>query len=163
MGAPYRVPSVVAGRRKLEDAENAASPTAPVYTALPPSRLEAGWCNLNAVFLLLLRPHGAKIISSVRGSIRQTGSAKLDRPISAELLVVNRRFLNSVSAFTGTLISTKPRVYLLKDRDPVGQSASRSVGFSKYKVLIGRTTSDTIYSIPDPTLSLNPVSCLTTP
>ena len=34
------------------------------------------------------------MISSVRGSIRQTGSAKLDRPISAELLVVNRRFLS---------------------------------------------------------------------
>jgi len=46
------------------------------------------------LFLLLLRPHRAKIISSVRGSIRQTGSAKLDQPIPAELLVVNRRFLS---------------------------------------------------------------------
>jgi hypothetical protein len=45
--------------------------------------------------------------------------------------------LNSVSAFQGTLISSKSRVYLLMDRDPVGQSASRSVGFSKWTVLIG--------------------------
>jgi len=62
--------------------------------------------------------------------------------------------LNSVSAFLGTLISSKSRVYSLKDRDQVGQSASRSVGFSKWTVLIGRTGFDTIPSIPDPTLSL---------
>ena len=63
--------------------------------------------------------------------------------------------LNSVPAFLGTLISSKSRVYLLKDRDRVGQSASRSVGFSKWTVLIGRTGFDTISSIPDPTLSLS--------
>ena len=45
--------------------------------------------------------------------------------------------------------------YLLKDRDPVGLSASRSVGFSNRVVLIGRTGFDTTYSIPDPTLSLS--------
>jgi len=63
-------------------------------------------------------------------------------------------WLNSVSAFQGTLISSKSRVYLLMDRDPVGQSASRSVGFSKWIVLIGQTGFDAISSIPDPTLSL---------
>jgi len=62
--------------------------------------------------------------------------------------------LNSVSAFQGTLVSSKSRVYLLMDRDPVGQSASRSVGFSKWTVLIGRTGFDAISSVPDPTLSL---------
>jgi len=36
--------------------------------------------------------------------------------------------LNSVSAFPGTLISSKSRVYLPKDGDPVGLPASRSVG-----------------------------------
>jgi hypothetical protein len=62
--------------------------------------------------------------------------------------------LNSVSALRVTLVSSKSRVYLLKDRDQVGQSASRSVGFSKWTVLIGRTGFDTISSLPDPTLSL---------
>jgi hypothetical protein len=56
--------------------------------------------------------------------------------------------------FQGTLISSESMVYLLKDRDQVGQSASRSVGFSKWTVLIGRTGFDTISSIPDPTPSL---------
>ena len=60
----------------------------------------------------------------------------------------------SVGVPIGTLRSSKSRVYLLKDIDPVGQSASRSVGFSKWTVLIGRTGFDTISSIPDPTLSL---------
>jgi hypothetical protein len=64
-----------------------------------------------------------------------------------------RGFLNSVSAFQETLISSKPRVYLLKIRDQVEQSASRSVGHSKWTVLIGGTRFDTISSIPDPTLS----------
>ena len=59
-----------------------------------------------------------------------------------------------MSAFQGTLISSKSRVYLLMNRDPVGQSASRSVGFYKWTVLIGRTGFDAISSIPDPTLSL---------
>ena len=63
--------------------------------------------------------------------------------------------LNSLSAFLETLISSKPRVYLLNDRDQVGQSANRTVGFSKWTVLIGRTGFDTISSIPDPTLNLN--------
>jgi len=67
--------------------------------------------------------------------------------------------LNSVSALPVTLISLKSRVYLLKDRDLVGLSVSRSVEFSKWAVLIGRTGFDTIPSIPDPTLSLT--SCLT--
>ena len=60
-----------------------------------------------------------------------------------------------------TLISSNPRVYVLKDRDPVGHSASRSVGFSKWTVSIGRTGFDTIPSILDPTLSLREVSRLT--
>ena len=46
------------------------------------------------------------------------------------------------------------------DRDPVRQSASRSVGFSKWTVLIGRTGFDAISSIPDPTLSLRSVMLL---
>jgi hypothetical protein len=62
--------------------------------------------------------------------------------------------LNSVSAPRVTLRSSKSKVYLLKDRDAVGLSASRSVGFSKWTVLIGRTGFDTTSSIPDPTLSL---------
>ena len=41
------------------------------------------------------------------------------------------RLSNSVSASLVTLISSKPRVYLLKDRDPVRPSASRSVEISK--------------------------------
>jgi hypothetical protein len=55
-------------------------------------------------------------------------------------------------------ISSKSRVYSLKDRDPVGLSPSRSAGFSNWTVLMGmgmgRTAFDTISSIPDPTLSL---------
>jgi len=62
--------------------------------------------------------------------------------------------LNSVSALHVTLISSKSRVYLLKNRDPVGLLASRPVGFSKWAALIGRTGYDTTSSIPDPTLSL---------
>ena len=52
------------------------------------------------------------------------------------------------------LISSKSRVYLLQDREPVVLSASRSVGFSKWTVLIGRMGFNIIPSIPDPTLSL---------
>ena len=59
-----------------------------------------------------------------------------------------------MSAFLGTLIFSKYRVYVLKDRDQVGQSASRSVEFYKWTVLIGRRGFGTISSIPDPTLSL---------
>jgi len=61
--------------------------------------------------------------------------------------------LNSVSAFPESLISSKPRVYLLTDREPGAQSASWSVGFSTGTVLIARTGFDTATSIPDPTLS----------
>jgi len=57
-------------------------------------------------------------------------------------------------------MSSNPRVYLLKDGYPVGQSASRSVGFSKWTVLIGRTGFGTIPSIPDPTLSLMRLYCV---
>ena len=56
-----------------------------------------------------------------------------------------------------TLRSSKSRVYLLKDRDQVGLPACRSVRFPKWTDLIGQTGSDTIYSIPDPTLSLSVV------
>ena len=52
------------------------------------------------------------------------------------------------------LIYSKSRVYLLKDGDPVGLSASRSAGFPNWTVLIGRTGFDDISSLPDPTLSL---------
>ena len=44
------------------------------------------------------------------------------------------------------------------DRDPVGLSAGRSVGFWKWTVLIGRKGFNTRYSIPDPTLSLSAAS-----
>jgi hypothetical protein len=63
--------------------------------------------------------------------------------------------LNSVSAFSGTLFPSNSMVYLLKYRDQVGQSASRSVGLSQSTVLIGRTRFGTMSSIPDPTLSLS--------
>jgi len=62
--------------------------------------------------------------------------------------------LNSVSEGPVRLISLKSRVYLIKDRNPVGPSASRSVVFWKWTALIGRTVFDTIPSIPNPTLSL---------
>jgi len=52
------------------------------------------------------------------------------------------------------LIYSKSMVYLLKGRDPVGLSASRSAEFSKWTVLIGRTGFDTMASIPDPTLNV---------
>ena len=55
-------------------------------------------------------------------------------------------------------VSSKSRVYLLKDGDPVGCSARRSVGLSKRTVHIGRTGFNTISSLPDPTQSLNSVS-----
>jgi hypothetical protein len=61
-----------------------------------------------------------------------------------------------VSSSPLTLISSKPRVYLLKDGDPVGLSAGRSVFFSEWTVLIGRTGFETVFPIPDPTLSLRP-------
>jgi len=62
--------------------------------------------------------------------------------------------LNSVSASRVTLISSKSRVYLLRDRDQVGLPAGRSVRFPKWTDLIGRAGFDTKNSIPDPTLSL---------
>jgi len=64
-------------------------------------------------------------------------------------------YLNSVSEGHVLFISSRSRVYCLKDGDPVGLSASRSVGFPKWTVLIGGTGFDTIHSIPDPTLGLN--------
>jgi len=70
-------------------------------------------------------------------------------------LVCASNYLISVSALHVTLISSKSMVYLLKDHDPVGLSANRSVGFPKCTVLIGRTGFDTIPSVPDPTLSEN--------
>ena len=63
--------------------------------------------------------------------------------------------LNSVSRRPVALISAKSRIYVLTDRNPVGLAASRSVGFSKRTVLIGRTGFDTTTSIPDLTLSLS--------
>jgi len=51
------------------------------------------------------------------------------------------------------LISLKPRVYILKNHDPVGLSPIRSAGILLWSVLIGRTEFDTITSIPDPTLN----------
>ena len=53
-----------------------------------------------------------------------------------------------------TLISSKSRVYLLKDRDPVGLSDTWSAGVLFRTFLIGRTGFDTIPSIPNQTLSL---------
>jgi len=52
------------------------------------------------------------------------------------------------------VISSKSRDYLLKDYDPIGLSTRRSVDISKWTVLIGRTGFYTMYTIPDPTLSL---------
>ena len=51
-------------------------------------------------------------------------------------------------------ISSKSTVYLLKDGDAVGLSASRSGGLSKWSVLFGHTGFDAMSSIPDQTLSL---------
>ena len=58
-----------------------------------------------------------------------------------------------MSASHVRFISSKPTAYLLKDRDPVGLSASRSAGLPNWKVLIGRTGLNYIPLIPDPTLS----------
>jgi hypothetical protein len=55
---------------------------------------------------------------------------------------------------TSQFISSKPTVYLLKDRDPIEFLASRSAEFSLETVLIGRTDFDTTSSILDPTLNL---------
>jgi hypothetical protein len=62
-------------------------------------------------------------------------------------------FLNSVSGRLVALISLKPRVYLLKNHDPVGPSASRSAGFPLWSVLFGRTDFHAMTSIPELTLS----------
>jgi len=52
-------------------------------------------------------------------------------------------------------ISSKSRVYLLKDRNPVGfpEIQSSSAGFPRWTVLIGRTDFTTITSIPNLTHS----------
>ena len=75
-------------------------------------------------------------------------------PTFQDQFTVSEGFLNSVSEGLVPLISSNSRVYLPKDCDPVGLSVSRSVGFSKWAVVIGRTGFGTISSIPDPTLSL---------
>ena len=79
-------------------------------------------------FLLLLRPHRAKLISSVRGSIRQTGSAKLDRPITAELLIVNRGFLSQfrVPGETGSA-KLAPPIWLGERGSAILKSKRRGV------------------------------------
>jgi len=48
----------------------------------------------------------------------------------------------------------KPRVYLLKNYDPVGPSVSLSAGCLLWRVLIGQTDFDTMTSILDRILSL---------
>jgi len=64
--------------------------------------------------------------------------------------------LNSVSeGLVPPLISSNSRVWLLKDRDPVGLPDTWSAGFLLWTGLIGRTDFDTTTSIPNPTLSLN--------
>ena len=55
-----------------------------------------------------------------------------------------------MSGRPAVLISSKSRVYLLRDRDPVGLSEIRSAGISIWTVLIGRTDFDTTTSIPKP-------------
>ena len=62
--------------------------------------------------------------------------------------------LNSVSGRLVTLNLSKSRVYLLRDREPVGLSEIRSAGIAIRTGLIGRTDFDTTTSIPNPTLSL---------
>ena len=61
--------------------------------------------------------------------------------------------LNSVSGRLVALNPSKSRVYLLRDRDPVGRSEIRTAWISIWTVLIGRTDFDTTTSIPDPTLT----------
>jgi len=61
---------------------------------------------------------------------------------------------NSVLACPVRFISSKSRVHLSKDRDQVGLSAGRLVGFMKCTVLIGRAGFDTMPSIPNPTVCL---------
>jgi hypothetical protein len=61
----------------------------------------------------------------------------------------------SVSGRPVSLISSTSRVYLLKDRDPVGLRAARSAVFPKWTILIARAGFDAISSIPDLTLSLS--------
>jgi hypothetical protein len=61
--------------------------------------------------------------------------------------------IDSVLGRLVALISSKSRVYLLENRHPDRRPVSRSVGLTKRTVLIGRTGSDTMTSIPDPTQS----------
>ena len=63
--------------------------------------------------------------------------------------------LNTVSEGHVLFISSRSRVYRLKNHVPVGLWASRSVRFSKWRVLIRRTGFGTVSSISDPTLSLS--------
>jgi len=76
-------------------------------------------------------------------------------PAASSHAVFNLDLLNSVSEGLVPLISSKSRAYLLQKYDPVGLSMSRSVELSIWTALIGRTGFDTMYSIPDPTLSLS--------
>ena len=89
-----------------------------------------------------------------RGAERAGTRTPRQGPMDSARHVIIRRHLNTVSGDPGDSISSKTRVYLLKDRDPVGLPSSGSVGISKWAVLIGRTGFDTIHSIPDQTLSL---------
>ena len=65
--------------------------------------------------------------------------------------------LSTVSEGPVPLFSLESRVCILKDRNPVGPSASRPVGSWKWTALIGRTGFDTIHSTPNPTLSLSTI------
>jgi hypothetical protein len=64
------------------------------------------------------------------------GQSATTKPVRAEAGTFN---LKLASEGLVPLISSKSRVYLLKDCDPVGLSVSESVGFSKWTLLIGRT------------------------
>ena len=50
-------------------------------------------------------------------------------------------YLKSVSGRLVTFVSSKTRVYVLRDRNPIGLSEIRSAGISIRTILIGRTDS----------------------
>ena len=122
--------------------------------------------SLRRPALLAPRSHGFEELLQVRGRRRREQRREL-RPGPSirpgpciqglKLIVLPCSTLNSVSEGPVPPISSKSRVFLLKDCDPVGLSASRSVGFSIWTVLIGRTVFNTMLTVPDPTLSISRV------
>ena len=109
-----------------------------------------------ALFLLNVHraPRRFRGYCAHRNSIKE-GSTCVERrgrqslPIPWQILLATSQDVGKLS------VGLFGQVYSLKDRDQVGLSAGRSVGFIKCTVLIGRTGLSTWFSVPDSTLSLS--------